>query len=85
MPNIKSQKNRVVQTKKETARNKAIKTNMKTVVKKANAATAAGDGQAETQAAITTVQKAAQKGVLHKNTASRKVSKLMKRANQTNA
>jgi ribosomal protein S20 len=85
MPNIKSQKDRVVQAKKETLRNKAIKTNMKTVIKKANAATAAGDGQAETKTAVTVVMKAAQKGVLHKNTASRKVSKLMKNANKANA
>ena len=38
MPNIKSQKDRVVQSKKEAAHNKAIKSNLKTVVKKADAA-----------------------------------------------
>ena len=38
MPNIKSQKDRVVQSAAERAHNKAIKTNLKTVVKKANAA-----------------------------------------------
>ena len=38
MPNIKSQKDRVVQAVAEQAHNKAIKTNLKTVVKKADAA-----------------------------------------------
>ena len=37
MPNIKSQKDRVVQAKKEVLHNKAIKSNLKTVVKKADA------------------------------------------------
>ncbi|MEG2652491.1 MAG: 30S ribosomal protein S20, partial [Ruthenibacterium sp.] len=37
MPNIKSQKDRVLQAKKEAAHNKAIKSNLKTVVKKADA------------------------------------------------
>ena len=38
MPNIKSQKDRVKQTKKENASNKAVKSNLKTVIKKANIA-----------------------------------------------
>ena len=38
MPNIKSQKDRVVQAKKEALHNKVVKSNLKTVVKKANAA-----------------------------------------------
>ena len=42
MPNIKSQKDRVVQAKKEALHNKAIKSNLKTVVKKADAAISAG-------------------------------------------
>ncbi len=83
MPNIKSQKDRVVQAKKENLRNKAVKSNLKTVVKKADAAIAAGsDSKAEAvKVAVSTIDKAAKKGVLHKNTAARKVSKLMKRAN----
>ena len=67
MPNIKSQKDRVVQAKKEAMHNKAIKSNLKTVVKKADAAISAG---------------AADKGVLHKNTASRKVARLAKAASK---
>ncbi|MBP8855594.1 MAG: 30S ribosomal protein S20 [Oscillospiraceae bacterium] len=87
MPNIKSQKDRVIQSEKEALHNKAIKTNLKTVVKKANAAIIAGSADKDdaVKAATVTIDKAASKGVLHKNTASRKVSRLAKRANKTNA
>ena len=69
MPNIKSQKDRVRQAAKEAAHNKAIKTNLKTVVKKAEAAVSSGAADAD---------KAAGKGVLHKNTAARRVSRVMR-------
>lgn len=87
MPNIKSQKDRVVQTKKETLRNKAIKSNLKTVVKKADAAVAANaaDKDAAVKVAVSTIAKAKSKGVLHKNTAARKESRLAKRVNAANA
>lgn len=87
MPNIKSQKDRVVQSAKEQAHNKAIKTNLKTVVKKANAAIAAGaeDKDAAIKAAVSQIDKAQSKGVLHKNTAARKVSRMAKRANKAAA
>lgn len=83
MPNIKSQKDRVIQAKKENLHNKAVKSNLKTVVKKADAAVAAGaDNKAEAvKVAVSTIDKACKKGVLHKNTAARKVSRLMKSAN----
>ena len=84
MPNIKSQKDRVVQSKKEALHNKAIKSNLKTVVKKADAAIAA-DKEAVVVAAISAIDKAKSKGVLHKNTASRKISRMAKRANKANA
>ena len=78
MPNIKSQKDRVVQAKKEAMHNKAIKSNLKTVVKKADAAISAGaaDKDAAVKAAVVAIDKAAAKGVLHKNTASRKEATL---------
>ena len=84
MPNIKSQKDRVVQTKKEALHNKAIKSNLKTVVKKADAAIAsnAADKDAAIKAAVSAIDKAQSKGVLHKNTASRKVSRMARRANK---
>ncbi len=84
MPNIKSQKDRVVQSKKEAMHNKAIKSNLKTVVKKADAAISAGaaDKDAAVKAAVSAIDKAASKGVIHKNTASRKASRLAKAANK---
>lgn len=84
MPNIKSQKDRVVQAKKEAMHNKAIKSNLKTVVKKANAAISAGAAEkdAAMKAAVVAIDKAAAKGVLHKNTASRKISRMAKAANK---
>ena len=87
MPNIKSQKDRVVQAKKEALHNKAIKSNLKTVVKKADAAISAGaaDMDAQVRAAASTIDKAAGKGVLHKNTASRKVARLAKAAHKAAA
>ena len=82
MPNIKSQKDRVAQAAKENLRNRMVKSNLKTVVKKADAAIAAGSDNAEAvKTAVSTIDKAVKKGVLHKNTAARKISKLMKRAN----
>ena len=50
MPNIKSQKDRVLQSKKENLRNKAVKSNLKTVIKKADIALA--DGSADAQKAV---------------------------------
>ncbi len=84
MPNIKSQKDRVIQAKKETLHNKAIKSNLKTVVKKADAAIAgnAADKDAVVKAAVSAIDKAQAKGVLHRNTASRKISRMARRANK---
>ena len=76
MPNIKSQKDRVVQSKKEAAHNKAIKSNLKTVVKKADAAI---------KVAVSALDAAKNKGVIHKNTAARKISRMAKRNNKAAA
>ena len=78
MPNIKSQKDRVVQAKKENLRNKAVKSNLKTVIKKADSAVAAGSADADKAVvtAVSTIDKACAKGVLHKNNASRKIGRL---------
>ena len=84
MPNIKSQKDRVVQAQKEALHNKAIKSNLKTVIKKADAAidSNAADKEAAMKTAISAIDKAQSKGVIHKNTASRKISRMAKRANK---
>ena len=85
MANIKSAKERVLVIETKTARNKAIKSRVKTFVKKVDAAVLAGDKEAATAAlknAISELNKAASKGVYHKNTVSRKVSRLTKAVNE---
>ena len=84
MPNIKSQKDRVVQSQKEAMANKVVKSNLKTVIKKAGAAIVsnAADKDAAMKAAVSAIDSAKSKGVIHKNTAARKVSRLAKRANK---
>lgn len=84
MPNIKSQKDRVVQSQKEAMANKVVKSNLKTVIKKADAAIVgnAADKDAAMKAAVSAIDSAKSKGVIHKNTAARKVSRLAKRANK---
>ena len=81
MANIKSAKKRVITSQVRADRNKAIKSRVKTYVKKVDAAVAAGDkaaAQAALLAATSEIDKATSKGVYHKNTASRKVSRLAK-------
>lgn len=79
MANIKSAKKRILVTEKKAARNKSIKSAVKTSIKKVDAAVAANDkaaAEAALKAAISEISKAASKGVYHKNTAARKVSRL---------
>lgn len=85
MANIKSAKKRVSVTEIKTARNKAIKSRVKTYVKKVETAVAENDKEAASAAlleAIAEVNKAASKGIYHKNTAARKVSRLTKAVNK---
>ena len=84
MANIKSAKKRILVNETKTARNKAIRSKLKTAIKEVDAAVAAGDkaaAQAALLAATTEIDKAATKGVYHKNNASRKVSRLSKAVN----
>ncbi len=79
MANIKSAKKRILVTQTKTERNKAIKSGVKTAIKKVEAAVESGDKAAATEAltaATSTIDKACTKGVYHKNNASRKVSRL---------
>lgn len=79
MANIKSAKKRVLTSAKKAEANKAVKSGVKTAVKKVRAAIEANDKAAASAAlteATATIDKAASKGVLHKNNASRKVSRL---------
>ncbi|MBQ7755938.1 MAG: 30S ribosomal protein S20 [Oscillospiraceae bacterium] len=82
MPNIKSAKKRVKVIETKTLRNKAIKSDLKTAIKKANAAVEANENvDVAVTAAIKKVDKACAKGVMHKNKAARKKSQLAKLAN----
>ena len=79
MANIKSAKKRVQVAERNAARNKSVKSRVKTYVKKVDAAIAAGDKEAAQAAlydASRELSKAASKGVMHKNTVSRKISRL---------
>ena len=72
MANIKSAKKRINVIEKKTLRNKMIKSKVKTVIKKVEAAIAAGDKVAAQQAlvvATSEINKAASKGIYHKNNA----------------
>ncbi len=79
MANIKSAKKRILVTQTKTERNKAIKSGVKTAIKKVDAAVASGDKAAASAALVAAtkaIDTAASKGVYHKNNASRKVSRL---------
>lgn len=80
MANIKSAKKRVLIAEANRLRNTAFKTSIKTAVKKA-LALAAGDDKEALNTAISKVyqlcDKAVSKGILHKNTAARKKSRLV--------
>ena len=87
MANIKSAKKRVLVNQKKADRNKSIKSAVKTSLKKVEAAVVAKDKEAAVAAlanAISTIDKAATKGVYHKNNAARKVSRLSKAVNTLN-
>lgn len=84
MANIKSAKKRILVNETKAVRNKQIKSKVKTMIKKVDAAVAAGDKEiAKTSLveAVTEIDKACSKGVYHKNTAARKVSRLSKAIN----
>jgi small subunit ribosomal protein S20 len=77
MANIKSQKKRNRQNEVRRQRNKSIKSDLKTSIKKVQTAAAAGEPVEELfQAAQKKIDIAAQKGVLHPSTAARKKSRL---------
>ena len=85
MANIKSAKKRILVTETKTARNKAIKSKVKTYVKKVETAVEKKDVEAAKVAlkeAISEINKAGSKGVYHKNTCARKISRLTKAVNE---
>jgi small subunit ribosomal protein S20 len=84
MANIKSAKKRVKVNNAKALRNKAVKSDLKTALKKADLAVAnnADDKEAVVKAAIKKVDMACTKGILHKNNAARKKSSLAKSLNK---
>ncbi len=79
MANIKSSKKRILIDRRNAERNKAIKSKVKTAIKHVHTAIDANDKAAastELIKAVKEIDKAAQKGVFHKKTAARKVSRL---------
>ncbi|MCI0635134.1 MAG: 30S ribosomal protein S20 [Actinobacteria bacterium] len=88
MANIKSQIKRNRQNAKRNARNKAVRSSLKTATKKVDGAVADGDVDAATalaRDASRAYDKAASKGILHKRTAARHKSRLAKTANSAAA
>ena len=87
MANIKSAKKRILVNRTKADRNKAIRSAVKTSIKKVDAAVAKKDKEPAVNAlgaATATISKAASKGVYHPNNAARKVSRLAKAVNSLN-
>ncbi len=85
MPNIKSVIKDVKKSRERHERNIAVKSKIKTFVKKAKGAMAAGDAavtQQAVSAATSVIDKAAEKGIIHKNAAARRKSRMMLSANK---
>ena len=85
MANIKSAKKRILVNRTKAERNKAIRSGVKTAMKKVFAAIESGNKEAavaELAAATKVIEMAATKGVYHKNNAARKVSRISKAVNE---
>ena len=84
MPNIKSAKKRVLVTEAKTLQNKMFRSQLKTDIKKYQAALTAGDealAQATYKAAVKKIDQAAARGIIHKNAAAHKKSQFTKALN----
>ena len=77
MPNIASAKKNMRKTRSATARNRAQRSTLRTALKKAKAATATAEERAQ---AVVLLDRAARKGLVHKNLASRHKSRMSKAA-----
>ncbi|HVV37495.1 MAG TPA: 30S ribosomal protein S20 [Acidimicrobiales bacterium] len=85
MANIKSQKKRILTNEKARVANKAVRSELKTRTKAAVTAAGTETGPDALKLAIKKLDKAATKGVIHKNAAARRKSRLMKRVNASSA
>ncbi len=84
MANTKSALKRIRQSEKRHQRNQAVKSATRTHVKKARVTIASTPAEAQSVllAAISALDRAAKKGVIHRNNAARRKSRLMKRYNE---
>ncbi len=87
MPNIQSAKKRVKVSEKKNLRNRIVKSGVRTAIKKFDAAVAADPQNAQAQLSATSaaIDKAAAKGVVHKNAANRKKARLARQLNKAAA
>jgi small subunit ribosomal protein S20 len=87
MANIKSQKKRNLQNARRHERNKAVRSELKTRIKNADRAAAEGAETIDEQVrrAVKALDMAAAKGIIHKNQAANRKSKLMKRVAKASA
>ena len=87
MANIRSAKKRIIQTERRTEVNRSRRSDMRTQIKLVESAIGSGDLKSA-QSALTDVEpklmRCAQKGILHRNTAKRKLSRLSKQIKSMN-
>ncbi len=81
MANIKSQKKRIITNAKSAERNKAVKSELRTRVKNAIGSAGSETSAEDLRLAVKRLDMAAAKGVIHKNQAARRKSRLMRRLN----
>lgn len=88
MANTKSAQKQVRASQKKQLRNKSVRSQAKTMVKKAEGLIFSGQvkkAEGDVKAAISSLDKAAGKGIIHPNNAARRKSRLMKKLNKANA
>jgi small subunit ribosomal protein S20 len=85
MANIKSQKKRILQNEKRRVRNKAVRSELKTRAKNAVSLNGTEQGPDALRLAMKKIDKAATKGVIHKNAAARRKSRLARQLARTAA
>ena len=84
MPQHLSVKKRIRQNKVRNLRNRSLRSNLRTTIKKVKVSLASSNAeqaQSELKDAIPTIDKAVSKGIIHKNNAARKKSRLMRKIN----
>ena len=78
MPRIKSAKKRMRQTRTRTARNKAARSELRTIIKKVRGAASPAEASAAMKDAEAMLDRAGRKNIVHRNTAARTKSRLAK-------